>query len=304
MRLCLIFTLGAVALTGCTGYISRMVAVAPNYGAVKPLAIEDAKPAQTVMGLTDHFRVRVGPPDAVLSISQINSKLPGTSKGTVLVLHGLGARAYWMLGAAHKLAGSGYRVFLVDLRGHGGSTGDWLTYGLRESRDLVEVLNYLERHKKVEGPIGVYGMSYGASTAIHLAARDERVESVVAVAPFASLRDAAPEYIHTVLPGLGHAIPEDSIQKSLNEAGTFAGFDPDDADAVKAIKLSKAPILLIHGTWDQLVAFEHSEKLHAAAPDNSELLVLPAGGHFGVWLDVTGSISKHSVDWFDRHLAK
>lgn len=290
--------------TGCAGYISRMVAVAPNYGARSPVAIEASQPAQTVFGLADHFRVKVGPPEASLSVSRIDSKLPDDTKGTILVLHGLGARAAWMLGAAHKLADAGYRVFLVDLRGQGGSTGDWLTYGLRESRDLVEVMNYLQRHNLAVGSFGVYGMSYGATTAIHLAARDNRIRSVVAVAPFSSLREAAPGYIHTVLPGIGHAIGEDSIQSSIDKAGGYAGFDPDDADAVTAIKLTKVPILLVHGSWDQLVAFEHSERLHEAAPQNSRLLVLPAGGHLGVWLDITGSISKHSVEWFDTYLAK
>lgn len=280
-----------------------MVAVAPNYGARSPIAIEATKPAQRVFGLTDHFRVKVGPPEAMLSVSQINPDTQAEPKGTILVLHGLGARAAWMLGAAHNLADAGYRTFLVDLRGQGGSTGDWLTYGLRESRDLVEVMNYLQRHDLAAGSFGVYGMSYGATTAIHLAARDNRIRSVVAVAPFSSLRDVAPGYIQTVLPGIGHAIGNDSIQSSIDKAGGYAGFDPDDANAITAIKLTKVPILLVHGSWDQLVAFENSEKLHAAAPENSKLLVLPAGGHLGVWLDITGSISDHSVKWFDEHLA-
>ena len=33
---------------------------------------------------------------------------------------------------------------LVDLRGHGGSSGRWLTYGVVESRDLSQLIDQLE----------------------------------------------------------------------------------------------------------------------------------------------------------------
>src|SRR5207244_1942766 len=64
---------------------------------------------------------------------------------TVVLLHGYGvaqvARAPW----AVRLAQEGWRCVLVDLRGHGKSTGRRIYFGLRESRDLSQLLDRLAR---------------------------------------------------------------------------------------------------------------------------------------------------------------
>ena len=93
-------------------------------------------------------------------------------------------RRGWLLLAAIAI---GFALVLL-LVPHGHSTGEWLTYGPREAEDLSQVIDELDRRKLLEGRLGVYGISYGATTAIHLAAIDPRVEAVVAVAPFGSMR--------------------------------------------------------------------------------------------------------------------
>ena len=53
----------------------------------------------------------------------------------------------------------GFRVIAPDLRGHGRSTGEWLTYGVQESRDLSQLLAALRIPPSL--PVGVMGGSYG-----------------------------------------------------------------------------------------------------------------------------------------------
>ena len=44
---------------------------------------------------------------------------------------------------ARILAGAGYHLLLIDLRGHGLSEGDQLTYGYREAWDVQTAVDYL-----------------------------------------------------------------------------------------------------------------------------------------------------------------
>ncbi len=157
------------------------------------------------------------------------------------MLHGVLDRSAVMLPAARALADSGYRAVLVDLRGRGRSTGKYMTFGLQEAKDLSQVIDALERRGLLAGNLGVYGISYGATTSIHLAAVDRRVRAVVAVEPFSTAREEVPHFARVMAPGIGLLISDKTYQQSLDEAGRIAHYDPDEADAVKAIQRTSAP---------------------------------------------------------------
>src|SRR5262249_9230684 len=114
------------------------------------------------------IRVEVGPPRASLSLLIVDRPAP-SSRATVLVLHGIRDRKESMLGWGRGLAEIGYRAVLVDGRGHGRSSGDFLTYGVVEARDLSRVLDALEARGLVAGRVGAMGVSYGAATAVEWA---------------------------------------------------------------------------------------------------------------------------------------
>jgi len=260
-------------------------------------------PLETLLGTDEQFWVKVGPPEASLSVSVIEPRDKARpAKATVLVIHGIFGRAATMIPAAKSLADAGYRAVLVDLRGHGRSTGKYMTYGIQESKDLCQVIDELQRRKLAEGPLGVYGISYGAATSIHLAGRDPRIRAVVAVEPFSAARDEVPHFGRVMVPGIGILISEKTYQKALDEGGRIAQFDPDEADAVEAIRRTSAQVLLVHGTNDWVVPQEQSRRLHEAAADHSQLITIPWQGHTARWFDPGGKVAAHARDWFDRWL--
>lgn len=282
-----------------------MIASAPNR--INPLAdtrTSLSPPARRALGIDQQFRVKVPEPEASLSVSIIEPVDRETPAGTVLVVHGVWDEGIWMLGTAKMLAESGYRAVLVDLRGHGRSSGEWMSYGVQEAEDLSQVLDALEERRLLEGPAGVWGISYGATTAIHLAGRDPRIEAVVAVAPFSTMRDVVPDYSRTILPGVGALISDDTLQEAIDEAGRQGNFDPDLADAVAAIQKTEAPILILHGTEDWMVPPYHSVRLHAAARDHSQLVMLPRMGHVAMWFDPKNEVETQSRNWFGRWLKR
>ena len=93
------------------------------------------------------------------------------------------------------------------------------------------------------------------------------------------------------------------VRAVTNAAAALAGFDPDDANPLRAITQTKAPVLLVHGTADRHLPPRHSERLHAAAPDHSELELVEGDGHLTLWVRHLEELRVRVADFFDAHLA-
>ena len=73
------------------------------------------------------------------------------------------------------------------------------------------------------GPVSLYGPSYGGAVALQTAARDERVEAVVSVATFSSLRAVVPPYADRLIPVIGGVLPAVFLDSVVDDAHTFFG---------------------------------------------------------------------------------
>jgi pimeloyl-ACP methyl ester carboxylesterase len=203
-------------------------------------------------------------------------KLPGSSppKATILVLHGYQDCKEDMLHWALYLAQANYRVVLVDLRGHGRSTGDWIGYGAFEVRDLRQVLDDLQKRGLVTGPVGVLGLSYGASLGLQLAGHDPRVGAVVAIEPFSNPRGAVVEFAHAVVPGLVKSWTAQDFSTAEDRAGRLAHFSWQDADVLASVARTDAPILYAYATRDHWISPENTKLLAANTRSIHSVLVM------------------------------
>jgi len=275
-------------------WMPTAIAYAPNFGK-QPGVFPEARAEQLdTWGISQQLKVAVGPPSALLSVWIMEpSRRP--LQGTVLVLHGIRDSKDSMRGIGRLLAEGGYPSVLIDLRGHGSSTGDWLTYGVLDSWDLTQVLDALDPQNLLSEPVGVFGCSYGAATAIQLAGRDPRIQAVVAVAPFATLQVAVHSYARLL--GLGFVLPKAMIDQAIRDAGYIANFQPSEANPLKAIRQTHARVLLIHGTADWKIPSTSSQQLHAAAPSHSRLILVEKAGHDSVMAAVQGNSKKEILEW-------
>src|SRR5258706_4821522 len=172
----------------------RSIVYAPNTDKKINPADDPSQSRLVELGVNRQLRVDVGPPPASLAVWIIEPPTNSSTRGTVLVLHGVQDKKTSMLDIGRRLATAGYRAVLVDGRGHGRSSGQWLTYGVLESRDLSQLLDALATQDLLAGKVGVYGVSYGAAAGIMLAGRDARVAAAVAVAPVSSRRGGGRDY--------------------------------------------------------------------------------------------------------------
>ncbi|MBK7582972.1 MAG: alpha/beta fold hydrolase [Myxococcales bacterium] len=279
--------------------VAYAVAHAPNGGT--PPAASDPCPAELAgRGTTESAQFAVGADPNTLSTWLVEPR--GAVQGTIVVLHGVRLDKRSMVPVAETLVDAGYRVVLVDLRGHGHSAGRYLSYGIREARDISGLLDALEARGIQLGPVGLHGFSYGAATALEVAALDSRVRAVVSVSSFSSLRVVARDYVRWQLPALQPAVPDVWLDSAVDLGARWAGFDADAAAPAAAAARSHAPLLIIHGSDDPQVSVESARSIDRAAAGYAQLMLLPGETHASVLADASGRVRSAARSWFDRHL--
>ena len=93
--------------------------------------------------------------------------IPNDSEKTILVLHGVRSQKSdeKVLRYVNEFHHLGFSVAAIDFRNHGISGVGDFTFGIDEINDVYDTLDYLYDVKAVE-KIGIWGFSYGATTAV------------------------------------------------------------------------------------------------------------------------------------------
>lgn len=76
--------------------------------------------------------------------------IPSTNRATVIVVHGYKGDRSGMLPQAQILAAHGYGVLLIDLRAHGQSEGEMISFGKYEVRDVEAAYQYLLTRPEID----------------------------------------------------------------------------------------------------------------------------------------------------------
>ncbi len=201
----------------------------------------------------------------------------------VILLHGgLGHSGNWGY-QVPALLSSGYRVILIDSRGHGRSTRDEqpYTYELMAS----DVLAVMDRLKVEEAAL--IGWSDGACTALVLAAQDPgRVSGVFFFA--CNMDPSGTKEIefgpvmqrcfnrHVKDYGRLSATP-DQFEQFSEAVGLMQRTQPNySADDLARISV---PVAIVHSEHDEFIKQEHAEYLARSIP-NAEFVYLPGVSHF------------------------
>jgi len=326
----LILTLLAV---GCATpeRLAKRILTAPNLQQ-RSVAQWGEQWIQAMSGGTNRFEtltVSVGPPDAKLNVAELppgaynleftssietkangarqfllqcspKTNCPATTveeRGTVVILHGYSVQKETMIPWAFVLAQAGFRAVLVDLRGHGRSTGQNFSCGKVETSDLVQLLDHLIDKGVCKGPVGVLGLSFGADLALQWAARDPRVHAVVAIAPYNRPEEAFVRFAKE----MGFPVSVKTLESALGVVALKLDLNWSDWSGEAAVRRIPQPVFLIGGEKDPISPPRDLDEIKRAAAEGTEMLLVPEANHFIIGFSFQ-QIAEPVKAWFQARL--
>lgn len=178
------------------------------------------------------------------------------SKQAILWLHGNAENIGYGLPQMRTLAKVGVNILAVDYRGYGKSEGKPDEAGVYRDADAAYDYLVKERHFRPDD-IVIYGHSLGGAVAINLASR-RPCGGLIVQSSFTNAQAMTREIF--ALPLVGYL-----VKSRFNSQ--------------RRIRNVHAPILIVHGTHDDVVPIAMGEQLFEAAPEPKRFYRMEGAGH-------------------------
>jgi len=223
------------------------------------------------------------------------------ARGTILMFHGWHGSPQADFGCAMSAYYSkGLNLLLVHQRTQGESQGKYITFGIRESRDVHAWVRWHGERFGKEAPILLTGISMGATTVLMSAGTpyDANVRGIIADCGFTSPW----EIIASVVRGRGLPIFPFVPLMSM-WARIFAGFGFREYSTLEAVRRLQLPIFLAHGEADRFVPCHMTEKVYEACGSSDKtLLLVPDARHGAAYLVDRCNYENMIAQFVDRCL--
>lgn len=201
----------------------------------------------------------------------------GKPKGTVVFSHGNAGSIGHHLGFVTWLSEAGYQVFMYDYRGFGKSAGELNRDGMVQ--DVKAAFNYVSQRPDVDKTKLIsYGHSLGGAKSVTAIGEDtpKGLRAIIIDGAFASYRAMA-----TIIGGqFGASMITDELS-------------PKDFIA----KITKIPLLVIHGDKDEVVPFAQGKELFDLANEPKTLFEVEEGHHGDSLSRDSGAYRKRVLKW-------
>lgn len=184
------------------------------------------------------------------------------SNKVALLIHGYKGTAYRDFNCISKIIfEQGYNVLLIDQRAHGLSKGHVITFGIRETKDLLRWIDYA--NKRFNNPeILLVGVSMGGNTALNTADKIDKNIKIIADCPYSSPKAILKNTIKSV------HLPVWLFYPLLNLTCHIFGRESlNKTSAYDTVKNSDNKILIIHGDKDHVIPYINSQKLADTYPN-------------------------------------
>jgi len=201
----------------------------------------------------------------------------------VITCHGLysskDSEKYVSIG--RKFCGEGLAVLRFDFRGCGESGGLLEETSLTgRMEDLESALDFVEEQGYES--VGVMGSSLGGTVAVLTAAKDRRIKALVTWATPCHLDEL---FRGEVIEGL------ERLRQDVRRY-----------DVVKALKETRCPVLIVHGSLDEIVPLSHAKVLYENAKEPKDIQIIESADH-----RLTNPIHREkaielTLEWFKKYL--
>jgi alpha-beta hydrolase superfamily lysophospholipase len=197
-----------------------------------------------------------------------------SSRGCVIMLHGLSMNKSSLLNEATSFKRWRYSILMIDFRGHGKSDGNNSCFGINETEEAQKAFEYAKQ--KGNRNIIIYGVSLGAVVAMKATA-EKKIEptAIIADAPFGNLHN------HLKARSRALGFPGEPFGTLVTAwIGIEKGFNGFSHDANDYAKKINCPFLMECGERDRLVSVDEVKNVFDNLPSVTKKLVLyPEADH-------------------------
>jgi pimeloyl-ACP methyl ester carboxylesterase len=167
-----------------------------------------------------------------------------------------------------------FRVYAIDLRGHGASTGV-CTFGDRELMDVDAVVSLAR--EETGGPVVTVGLSMGGIAVVRQAAFRGGVDAVVAVSSPARW-DGHTSRAVAQMRWLSSSDRGRMLARAIGARISSDWAWPEDPEAV-VDRIAPTPVILVHGRDDRFFDEEEAWRLYRRAGQPKRLILARPFGH-------------------------
>jgi fermentation-respiration switch protein FrsA (DUF1100 family) len=232
---------------------------------------------------------------------------------TVIICHGYRVYRSMLYPVAALEYTFGYNILLFDFRGHGASESVTTSGGNAEIRDLeAAIAAASQQQESLPGKIIIHGFSMGASIAL-LTLPHPDVIAVIADSPYARLDDFLRHFVHWKLTqdsrawspplhplrGTFHSIAWATVMASravfrLRFGHALIAHPARSLQRWRKKRVAAAPpLLLIHGTDDELIPLSHAHRIAREARAHS----IPLDTYFAEGSNHCGAYGDHPEEY-------
>ncbi len=214
---------------------------------------------------------------------------------TIFLFHGYRSNApHDFCCAVEMYLKMGFNVFLADQRAHGKSGGKLITFGVKESRDVLEWVKYVNKTFAPKQII-LSGISMGATTVL------------------LSLYHKLPENVKGVIADCGFTSPADIIVKvgkdnyKINAeffipfldiaCRILGGFSIRNISTLEAVKKCDLPIFFMHGEKDNFVPCEMTKATYQVCGEKCRMFLSKEARHGMSFLTDTEALLNEIKDF-------
>lgn len=193
-----------------------------------------------------------------------------------LMFHGYrGSGERDLCGGVQRAFALGRNAMIIEQRGSRGSDGNVITFGINESRDCRDWVDFTIGYLGPDVKIILTGISMGATTVLIAAGRElpTNVVGVLADCGFSSAEDI----IRIVIRRMG--LPGAAYPFVRLGARIFGHFDLHETSAMEAIRNCRVPVIFFHGEDDDFVPCDMSRINYENCASIKKLCTIPGAGH-------------------------
>lgn len=223
----------------------------------------------------------------------------GASKRVAVTVHGWRSAPWWDYGGTFEmLYNAGYAVLAISQRALFESDGRYVTYGVREQKDLRDWISLLLKRYGDDLSIALFGVSMGATTVL-LATGERLPKQVKCAVSDCAFTDAASLFRTTAKGWL--PISRLCVDLVLR---LHCGVSYFRSNAVKAVAGSVTPTFFIHGDADEVVPYPMMEKLYRACAAPKECRTVPGALHGEAYATDPEGYAAHILPFLARYMEK